>query len=130
MLAPELTCQLKSIANDTIGANFGKYRFLDDHFPLCSGIQTASDLRIFPFRVLSHYPKVDLSRVAVTNWRDQTGQQTYGPQIHILIKLASNGNQQSPQRNMVGNTREANGAQKNGVMVAKASESVFRHHAA
>ena len=55
-------------------------------------------------------------------------QQAHRPQIDVLLKAPANGNQQAPERHVVGHAGVAHRAEKNRVVRPKLRESVFRHH--
>ena len=93
-------------------------------------VEAAADFGVFAFGVLAHDVKIDLARLEILYGRFHALQQAHRTQIHILLKSAPNGNQQSPQRNVIGYARIAHGAEKNCVERTKLFEAVFRHHAA
>src|SRR5205823_12388160 len=48
----------------------------------------------------------------------------------VLPEAAADGNEQSPERDVVGHAREADGAEEDGVVAADPIEAVVRHHPA
>src|SRR5207237_2263854 len=82
------------------------------------------------FRILTDDDKVDVLRCAVGERGRDAFEQAHGAQVDVLIESAPNWNQQAPQRDVVGDARIADRAQKHRVELLELLEAVFRHHAA
>src|SRR5262249_53449981 len=57
-------------------------------------------------------------------------EQADGPQIDVLLELAADRDQQIPERDMIGDRRPADGAEKDRIMPGYLRQAVSGHHAA
>src|SRR4029077_17108591 len=92
--------------------------------------EPAADLRVFAFVIFTHNAEIDLSGGEVLDGRFYSREQLYWANICILMELAANRNQKAPERNVVGDSWMAHGAEKNGIEWQELFEAVFGHHAA
>ena len=57
-------------------------------------------------------------------------EQTHRTQVHVLVEVATDRDQQAPQRNVIGHARPADGAEKDALERLELLHAVVRHHLA
>src|SRR5215467_10676443 len=73
---------------------------------------------------------VEMGRGAVSQRRCEPRKQSGGPEVDVLVETLADGKPQTPQGDMVGDVRGANGAEVDGVKGAQMNERIGRHHGA
>src|SRR5437588_1475009 len=122
--------QLDRVAYRAIVALPGEDGLLDGGLALAPPEEAAAHFRIFALGVLAHDDEVDLPRRAAGQRRRHAGQEPDGPQVDVLIELPADGDEQSPERDVIGHARPAHRAELDGVVLADLLEAVLRHHPA
>src|SRR5438477_3943132 len=107
--------QLESIVHDAIAPAPGKNSFLYRQFSVGVAVEAPSNFGVFSFIVFADNADVDLSGRKSFERRVDAAKQTDWPQIDVLLKGAPDGDQQAPQRNMIGDSRISDGAKINGI---------------
>jgi hypothetical protein len=69
-----------------------------------------------------------LTRLPALKWSLNTFEEPDRPQVNILAKTASNGNEKPPKRDVVGDTGASSSAEKDGVKGPQLIEAVGGHH--
>ena len=107
------------------------HRLLHDHLALGAGEHAAADRRVLTLGVLAHHPEIDIAGLAVGERRRHARHQADRPQVDVLIELAAEQNQRTPERDVIGDDgRPADRAEIDGVVFADLVLPVLRHHAA
>src|SRR5437867_6812983 len=122
--------KLEGIPQDTVAAATREHGYLNGGLLGCATVEATADFRVLAFVVLAHDHHVDVGGPAVRERRSDTFQQANRSEVDVLAEAAPNGNQQSPQRHVIGHTGEANRAEIDGFELAKLLKAVLRHHAA
>jgi hypothetical protein len=123
--------QLEGELHDAVGAAAGEDAFLDHGFPLGAFVHDAADAGILALGVLAHHIEVDLAHLAVRQRARHAGHQAHRAQVHVLVELAAELEQRTPQRNVVGHGgRPADGAEEDRFVAADLLLPVLGHHAA
>ena len=94
--------ELEGVAHDAVAAAAGEDRLLHRHLEFGAGIKPAADFRILAFVVFADDIEVDIARSAVAQRRLDAGQQPHGAEVDVLVEAASQGDQQAPQRDVIG----------------------------
>ena len=81
----------------------------------------AADGGVFAFGVFAHDVEVDIGLGAVGQWRAHAGHELAGAQVHVLVEAAADGDQQTPEGDVVGDVGPADGAEQDGVGLARRS---------
>ncbi len=124
-------CEFERKTHDAIGAAPRKNRLLHRQLVVGAFEHAPADRRILAFAVLAHHPEIDVARLPVRERAFHARHQAHRPQVHVLLEIAAEWNQQPPQRNVIGHRRRpARRAEKHRVVLAHLVESVHRHHAA
>src|SRR5215469_10021900 len=100
--------KVKSVSHDAIAAAAREHRLLNGHLDVGAAMQPAANLGVFSLIVLAHNTKIDFLRFAVAEGRRNALQQTNGAKVDVLFERTPDGNQQSPQRNMIGHAGVTN----------------------
>src|SRR6266566_3783692 len=82
---------------------------LDCHFFRCSLMHAPSYAGVLAFRILTDTHQINFPGTLVCQWTPYTWQQTQRPEVDVLVKLLTDGQQQPPQRDVVRNPRISNG---------------------
>src|SRR5258705_10990075 len=93
----QLPREVERVAQDPIEAAAREYRDLQHHLVLAFADATA-ELRVLTLRVLAHHPVI---RLALAERLDDTRQQAYRTEIHVLIELATERDVQSPEGGVI-----------------------------
>ena len=83
---PSLARKFKSVAHHPITPAPGEYRFLHRHFSVGASVQAASDLRVFPFVVLTNNKQVNLAGFKILDGGIHPFEQARRSQIDILLE--------------------------------------------
>ena len=108
-----LARQLEGVADHPRNAPASKNSLLQSHFFRRSFVEPAANVRVFPFAIFAHDHEVDVARLPVLERRFDALEQTHRTKIYVLLKRSANGNQQAPQRDVVGHAGMPHRAQKN-----------------
>ncbi len=121
--------QLEGVAHHPVAAAPGEHRLL--HRQLVGGVavEPAADLRVLAFVVLAHDQHVDVRRARGRRAASARPEQPHRPQVHVLVELAADRDQEPPERDVVGHAGESHRAQVDRVEAAELLEPVLRHHA-
>src|SRR5258705_6903234 len=120
----QLPREVERVAQDPIDAAARESRDLQHHLVLAFADATA-DLRVLTLRVLAHHPVI---RFALAERPDDTRQQAYRTEIHVLVELAADRYEHSPEGDVIGHTGEADRAEQDRVMPAQLGDPVLGHH--
>ena len=108
--------QLKGVFQYAVGAMAREDRFLDDDFPLGTGVHGAAQVGVFAFGVFAHHKEVDVAWLAPDQRAGHALEQAHRAQVDVLVKLAAKLEQRPPQRDVVGHGgRPAHGTKVDGV---------------
>ena len=91
-------------------------------------MEPAADLRILALDILAHHLEVDLLGRAAGQRAGDALEQPDRAQVDILVHGAADGDQQPPQRDVVGHAGPAHGAQEDGVEGPQPLQPVVGHH--
>ena len=94
-----------------------------------SFVETPTDLRILALDIFAHHVKIDVGGIPIAKRRNDSLQQPRRVQVDVLLEVAPDGDQQPPQRHVIGNAGKSHGAEKYGVMAANLIDAVLGHHA-
>ena len=93
-------------------------------------IYEAADLSILALGILADDDHVDVAAFAVRQRRSDSFIEDGGTDIGVLVESAPDGQQQSVERDVIGDIGVAHGAQVDGVGRAQQFQRVLRHHPA
>src|SRR5208283_19277 len=116
--------------HDAVAPAPRKHRFLQRHLGIRVVVETTSYFGVLAFIIFTDDAEIDVTGWKAFDWRRDAVQQAHRTQVDILLKLPPDGNEQSPQRNMIGNTGIADGTKIDGVETAQLVEPIFGHHPA
>ena len=122
--------ELKSVFQNAIHAAPCKDGLLHTNLVFGAAVQPPADGRIFALIVFAHHPEIDIARLPARQGRRHTRHQAHRADVGVKLKLATNWNQQPPQRNVIRHSRKADRAEKDCVVLADSSEAIVRHHLA
>src|SRR5579872_4805094 len=122
--------QFEGISDDAIAGPACEYALLHRHIELGIPIEPPSHLRVFSFTVFTDDNEVDVSGLATAEGAGDSLQQTGRAPVYILFEPTANGNQQPPERNVVGHSGITHRSQANGIKCPQLLKSVDGHHAA
>ena len=122
--------QFEGVFQNPVDATAGEDGLLHAHFVLGPAVKPSADRRILTLVIFAHHPEVDVARLAPHQRRRHARHQSHRPHIGVELELAADRDQQSPQRDVIGNGRESDGAKVDGVVMADFREAVIRHHLA
>ncbi|KCB33435.1 hypothetical protein L541_1548 [Bordetella hinzii CA90 BAL1384] len=126
-----LARQLEGELEHPVGAHPREDAFLYHHLALGAREQAAAAVGILAFGVFADDVEIDLAGLAVGQWRGHARHQAHRTQVDVLIEIAAETEQRTPQRLMVGHGgRPADGAEENGLVPADLLCPVIRHHLA
>ena len=130
MLLRRLAGELEGEFQHAVDADAGQDGLLHDDFAVGAGKGAAADRRIFALGVLAHDPEIDVARLAVGERRRHARHQPHRTQVDVLIELAAEQDQRSPQRDVIRHLRRpADRAEEDRVVLADLLLPVLRHHA-
>ncbi len=115
---------------DAVDALAGEDRLLNGHLVVGALEHAAADRAVLALGVLAHDPEVDLARLAVGERRRHAFEQAHGTQVHVLVEVAADRDQQAPQRDVIGHARPAHGAEEDALESLQGFHAVVRHHLA
>ena len=92
--------------------------------------EAAAEAGIFTLGVLADDVEVDVLLGASGKRGSRAGHQLAGADAGVLIEAAADGDQEAPERDVVGDTGPADGTEKDGVVLAELVEAVLGHHGA
>src|SRR6202790_2889967 len=121
-------CQLECESQYSIHPATGEVGLLHGHLLIRVSKDSAAHIGVLAFIVYANDAKIDLPRLNFSERRFNPLQQTPRAQIRILLKTAPDRNQKSPQRNVIGDPRIADRAEKNGVEGTKLLKAVVGHN--
>ena len=104
----------------------GEDRLLDGHLFRLPAIHPPADLGVLPLDVLTDDDEVE--PVDARERRAHSRQEPDGSQVHVLLELPADRDQQSPQGHVVGDVDIAHRAQQDRVARGQLVEAVDRHH--
>ena len=123
--------QIKSELEQAVGAVARVDRFLDDDFAVGAFVHHAAERCVFALGVLAHHVVVDVARLATCQRAGHAFKQAYGAQVDVLIELAAELEQRTPQRNVVRHGGgPAHSAEEDGVHARQLRLPVVGHHLA
>src|SRR5690606_9342253 len=99
------------IAHHAIASPAGENRLLQRRLGIRSRIDHTADVGILALDILAHDIEIDLARIAPLQRALDPLEQSHRPQIDILVELATDRDEQPPERNVIGNPGEADGAE-------------------
>ena len=120
--------QLERITDYSVASTFRKNRLLHRQLVFRSRIQSASDLRVLAFVILANHADVDVPGFKIPDRRLNPAKKFCRAQVDILAKTAPYRDQQPPQRNVIGDPRKSDSAQKDGIAVLQLVETILGHH--
>src|SRR5713226_3117045 len=91
--------------------------------------KAATYFGILTLIIFANNAEIDFTRFKVLDRSFNAFQQLYGAQVDVLTEGPPDGNQQPPQRNMIGDSRVSVSSQINGVEGAKLFKAICGHHA-
>src|SRR5262249_29686397 len=121
-------CQVEGIAHNPLAALLCEHCLLDRRLKFGALIHAPADGRILTLIVLAHNPIVDFAGSPVGKRRLKALEQTYRPQVDVLLKLSADWNQKAPKRDVVRHIRPADSTEKNRIVMANLLKPVLRHH--
>src|SRR4029453_11119658 len=89
-----------------------------------------ADLRVLALVVLAHDHHVDVRRPTAGERRPGPLQKAHRSEIDVLMEAAPDRDQETPERDVVRDTRKSHGPEENRLERPEPVEPVFRHHAA
>ena len=122
--------EFEGVAEDPVHAAPCEHGLLRHGFLRRAFARALADGRVLAFGVLAHHPEVDVAGLPVRERRRHAGHEAHGAQVHVLLELPANRDQQAPQRHVVGNAGEAHRAEEDRVVMADGREAVLGHHPA
>src|ERR1700694_2413070 len=120
--------KLEGISQDSVRPPASEGTLLHADFIFCAFVDSPPDLRILTLVVLSNDVKVDLVGLAVSQRGLDAGHQANRPKIHVLSELPADWDQQTPERDVVGDPRKSDSAEENGIMMANPFQAILGHH--
>src|SRR5665647_1246677 len=106
----------------------GEDALLDRHLLGESAVDATADLRVLAFVVLAHDHQVDLGIVAQDGRHSR--QRHHGTQVDVLLELAADRDQQSPERLGVGDVGDSDGPEEDRVVPSQHLKAIRGKHAA
>ena len=130
MLFRPAVSQLVRVAQHAIDAASREDRLLDDDFVVGALVEAAADDEYSP-SVFSRTIEKSMSPGArPASGEVMPGIKRTGRKFDVLLKAPPDRDQQSPERNVIGNARKPDRAQKDRIVIADALEPVLGHHRA
>ena len=123
------TRKLEGVVHDPIDAAPREHALLDDEFGVSAGVHAPAYLRVLALDVLANHVEIDVFRTPVSKRRDDAAKQPHGAQSEVLLKAAPYGDEQSPQRHVIGHARKSHRAEKDGVVASDLLDAILGHHA-
>ena len=103
---------------------------LHAHLEVRALIHAPADVGVFALVILAHNIHVDIAGLIAVHRRGDAGQQAHRAQVDVLLKLAADRDQQTPERDVIRHTREADGTKENRIAPRELPQPVLRHHRA
>ena len=94
--------ELEGESQHAVDADACHHGLLNHHLARRIGEDAAADRRIFAFGVFAYDIEVDVARLAVRQRRGNAGHEPDGAEVDVLVELAPELQQRSPQRDVVG----------------------------
>jgi hypothetical protein len=121
----EVECEVE----DAVDADAGHHGLLDDDFAVGAGKDSAADGGVLAFGVLADDEEVDVAGLAAGERAGHAGHQPHRTEVDVLVELAAEEDQRSPERDVVGHLlRPAYGAEEDGVVAANLLLPVVGQH--
>src|SRR3982074_2833564 len=111
-MLPSLPGQIEGVPEDSVHSAACENCLLNGHLVVGSLIETPAYIRILALVVFANDTEINLPGLPMFKGSFNTFEKAYGPQINVLAEMAADGNQQSPQRNMIGNAGGSDSAQE------------------
>lgn len=123
--------EFEGVPQNPVDADAGHHRILDHGLTWGVLEDLAADAGVLALGVLPHHVEVDVAGFAAGEWSGDAGQQAHGAQVDVLVEMAAELDQASPQRDVVGNEfGPADRAEEDGVESPQLLEPVVGHHLA
>src|SRR5262249_48653310 len=119
-----LAGQFKRVTKHTSDATAREHGLLDHGFFRGPLIDAPADVRVFSLHVFPDDLETDVAGFPVFQWGFNALEQPDRAEIYILLKAAANRDQQTPQREVIGNVRMADRAEKDGIEGAQMLDSI------
>ena len=104
--------QVEGVFEDAVDALAGEHGLLDHRFLLRARVDRTAHFGVFALDILAHHVEIDVAGLVAMHRRGDAGQQPHGTQIDVLVEIAPDRDQQSPERHMIRYARKADGAEK------------------
>ncbi|MCY1508990.1 hypothetical protein D9M68_433170 [compost metagenome] len=131
VLALAAVGELERVVDDAVHAHAGEHGFLDRHLARRAFEQAPAHRGVFAFGVLAHDEEVDVAGLAVRQRAGHAGHQAHGAQVHVLVEVAADLDEQAPHGDVVGHLGGvAHGTEVDGVVALDLVGPVGRHHQA
>jgi hypothetical protein len=121
--------QVEGVAQHPVDAVAGEDALLDRHLAVGAGVEAAADLRVLALDVLAHDHEVDVAGLLAGERALHPVEQAHGPQVHVLVEVAADGDEQAPERDVVGHGGPADRAQEDRLEGPQPLDAVLGHHA-
>ncbi len=92
-----LCCEIEGEFQDAVDAYAGHHGLLNDDFAVGAGKDFAADGGVLAFGVFANDEEVDVARLATGEWARDAGHQANGAEVDVLIELAAELDQRSPE---------------------------------
>jgi hypothetical protein len=122
--------QLESVAHDPGDAGAGENGELGADFLGQAAMNAPAGAGVFAFGVLADDDPVEVARADAAQRRLDAGQDPGGSDVGVLVEALADRETQSPEGDMVGHVRRADGAEINRIEGLQRLEPVRRHHRA
>src|SRR6267154_215972 len=123
-----LASQFESETQNAIDSASREDCLLNGHLVSGALIQAPANVRVLSFVVLANDGEIDLTGLPIFQGRFDSVEKANGTKVHILPECASDGDEKSPKRYMIGNTGMADRAQKDGTEGGQLAQAILRHH--
>jgi hypothetical protein len=121
--------EAERVAHRAFDADAREHRFLNGDLLRSASIEPASDLGVLALIVLPDDEEVDRPRDVFTKGAGHAWKERDGAQIDVLLERATDGDEKTPERDVVRNLRRTDGTEEDLIEVAQLIEAVRRHHA-
>src|SRR4051812_34865711 len=129
LLRPRLG-QVERVAEDPIHALAREGTLLHHHLLVGAFVKAAADGGVLALVVLAHHPEIDVPRFAIAQRRGHARHEADRADVCVLAEPAADRDEETPQRDVIGNAGESNRAEEDCVVLADPVEPVARHHLA
>ena len=131
VLARAALRQVEGELQQAVGAVARVDRLLDHDLAVRALVHDAAQRRVFALGVLAHHEVVDIAGLAAGQRAGHALEQTHGAQVDVLVELAAELQQRTPQRNVIGyGRRPAHGAEEDRIHARQLRLPVVGHHLA